>query len=331
MESIGPNDWATAAWLAEAAAFVDRELAARGETRIGELEQPHLRPWATALRAQTSAGVVWLKAMGRGTAFETRIYPLLRAVVPARTLEPLAVDETRGLLLVPDGGTTLEAALTQLELIDTFERILPQYAELQIALAPHASTLIAAGVTDMRAEVMGQRFDEASAAVEPWLTASDRAGFARVRALRARHLAACEELARRPGAATLDHGDLHPNNIFVSGRAEQLQARFYDWGDATVAHPFASLLVVLRVLKKRLDAGDDDSRLTRVRDAYFEPFLALATRAELIETAELAMRVAQVARVLVWDRAIAEHGRGDPTFGRAAIEYFLGMAYPKGS
>jgi len=97
MESIGPNGWATAAWLAEATAFVDRELAARGETRIGELEQPHLRPWATALRAQTSAGVVWLKAMGRGTAFETRIYPLLRAVVPARTLEPLAVDEcTRG-------------------------------------------------------------------------------------------------------------------------------------------------------------------------------------------------------------------------------------------
>lgn len=38
---------------------------------------------------------------------------------------------------------------------------------------------------------------------------------------------------------TLQHDDLHDANVFVSGNRH----RFFDWGDASVAHPFISLRV----------------------------------------------------------------------------------------
>ncbi|HYZ98766.1 MAG TPA: hypothetical protein VE575_08460 [Acidimicrobiales bacterium] len=50
--------------------WLDEHLAAASIDRRGEVEQPHVRPWATVLRAPTAEGVVWMKAAGRGTASE---------------------------------------------------------------------------------------------------------------------------------------------------------------------------------------------------------------------------------------------------------------------
>ena len=54
-------------------AWLDERLAASGIRRTGEVEQPHLRPWATALRAPTDRGPVWRKAAGPETAFEVAL------------------------------------------------------------------------------------------------------------------------------------------------------------------------------------------------------------------------------------------------------------------
>jgi hypothetical protein len=52
--------------------------------------------------------------------------------------------------------------------------------------------------------------------------------------------------------------------------------------------------------------------MVRVRDAYLEPFAVLGSRAELVEILELACRVAQIARSLVWARAVGEMGEQAP-------------------
>jgi hypothetical protein len=80
--------------------------------------------------------------------------------------------------------------------------------------------------------------------------------------------------------------------------------RFYDWGDAVVAHPFASMLVPLTWLRDQLGLGLDSPQVIRVRDAYLSVFGDLAAPAELTETLELACRVGKVARALIWDRAV---------------------------
>ena len=234
---------------AEADAFID----AAGVRRTGPAELFRETPWSTVWRAPTPDGPVWLKAAG----FEAGLYGLLVRVVPDRVLHPLAVDTDRGWVLLPDGG----------EVPNDVAAALPAYAQLQRDLADHVDELLALGVPDMRPAVMPDRLAEAER-----LTGTDMS------AVRGRFEETCGRLADAPGRASLDHNDLHSQNV-LSGD------RFYDWGDAVVAHPFASMLVPLE--------------MTVDVSGYLEAFGEIGTRAVLDD----AVFVATVARALIWHRA----------------------------
>lgn len=280
--------------------WLDDRLAAAGLRRTGPVTCPHDRPWGTVHTAPTSGGPVWLKAPGPGTVFEVALYELLADVVPDRIPRPIAVDVDRGWGLLADGGATLRDRLDDVELADALVTVLPQYGQLQRDLASHADELLAIGVADMRPAVMPARFAEAVAVVE----ARTGLSLGPVREMRATFLDWCARLAASPVAASLDHNDLHPANVFFAdGRA-----RFYDWGDSVVAHPFASMLVALAVVRMQMGVGVDDAAVTRPRDAYLEVWSDLAPRAELVADQELACWVGKVARALTWDRALRTQG-----------------------
>ena len=268
--------WSSAPWRAAAVAWLDQQLAAAGSERTGEVEQPHLRPWATVLSAPTTAGTVWLKAAAPATAFEVALYGLLARRVPDRVLTPIAADPERGWLLLPDGGLSLGAQGAGAESLVT---ALAEYGRLQRRLEPAVEEMLALGVPDMRPAVMVERFHEALAAA---------GGYPEVEALVPAVAGWCERLAASPLLPSLDHNDLHPWNILGG-------PRYYDWGDSVVAHPFAAMLVPLRMMRAGREAA---------RDAYLDVFADLAPRAELVETLELARRVATIARALTWERAI---------------------------
>jgi hypothetical protein len=243
---------------------------------------------------------VWLKAPGPGTVFEVALYELLGKVVPQRIPPPIAVDVDRGWVLLPDGGPTLHSQLDELDLVAALVTVLPQYGQLQRDLAPHVDELVSVGVADMRPAIMPARFDEAVAAVE----ARSARPVTAVREMRATYVDWCARLGESRVAPSIDHNDLHLSNIFYTGD----QARFYDWGDSVVAHPFASMLVTLAVVRMQLGAGADDTAVTRPRDAYLEVWSDLAPHAELVAEQELACRVGKVARALTWDRALRTQG-----------------------
>ena len=69
--------WADPDWLAEARAWVEEQLSADGRQIAGELEQPHLMQWATALRVPTSDGVAWFKACLPELGFEREVLALM--------------------------------------------------------------------------------------------------------------------------------------------------------------------------------------------------------------------------------------------------------------
>jgi len=296
--------------------WMDDRLAAAGIVRTGPVPEPRVRAWGTVLTAPTDRGPVWLKAPGPRTVFEVGLYEVLAAAVPDRVLTPIAADTERGWLLLPDGGPTLGGDLDTV--LSGLAEVLPRYAVLQRDLSSHVDSMLAAGVTDMRPTAMPARFDEAvevarSRADHP----ADDAAIDAVVALRPEFLTWCDRLAASPVPASLDHNDLHPGNVFAAG------TRFYDWGDAVVAHPFASMLVTLGILRVVHDL--DDATLHRLRDAYLEPFTDLAPRAELVAEVELACRVAKPARALVWERALAA---GDGEYRRAPLETLLAVGVP---
>jgi Phosphotransferase enzyme family len=305
----GIEVWTSPQWRLEATAWLDKQLSSHGFRRTGAVAQPHLTPWATLLTARTTRGPVWLKATGPANAFEAGLYELLRRTVPERVLAPLALDVERGWMLLPDGGAPLANRLAGVRLADALAAILRCYARLQRDFAPTSDSALALGVADMRAGIMPRRFEEALETVEGSKAGRSHLGRETLRdvaALRETYRAWCERLAAAPGTASLDHNDLHPWNMLVPRLDRPDQVRFYDWGDAVIAHPFACMLVPLGWAQRRLATALDAPALVRIRDAYLEVFDDLGPHSELVDILELACRVGKIARALTWARAVAQ-------------------------
>jgi hypothetical protein len=303
--------WSTPGWRAEVETWVDGHV-----DRTGALEQVRIRPWGVVLTAPTTDGPVFFKATAPTTAFEAGLYELLVRTVPDRVLHPVALDVDAGWLLLPDGGTVLGEQHEDEALVARLTEVVPQYAQMQVDLAAHLDELLALGVADMRPAAMAGRFDEALDVARAAAAPEQAEPLARVAALRAPFGDWCDRLAAAPGAATLDHNDLHGENVFIADG----QARFFDWGDGVVSHPFASALVLRSVVRWLLGVHTETPPERRLLDAYLEPFGALAPHDELVELVDVACEVGKVARALVWARAVTllPAGADDPDDFRSA-------------
>ena len=297
--TTGAATWTDPVWRTGALEWATARLSERGLTLDGEPEQPHVRAWSTAFRLPVRGGAVWLKSVGPGSAQEPPLVEALGGWVPEHVLVPLAVHRERRLMLLPDGGATLRAA-GGAGSVEAWTAMLRDYARMQVVLVPHAEEMVALGVPDLRParlpEMVADLLDDAE------FLPADRAGEHRNR-LRDElggFRALCDRLAGGGIPATLQHDDLHDANVFV----EMSRYRFFDWGDASVAHPFLSLLVPLRVAADELGIPDGDPVLHRLRDAYLEPWSSYGTPAELRDQVELALRVAPLPRAMTWRRIL---------------------------
>jgi hypothetical protein len=323
--------WSTAAWRTEAITWADERLAEHGLERTGEVEQPHLRAWATVLRIPTSGGAVWLKAPGGGTAFEVPLYPLLLAAAPDQVLHPLAVDPERRWLLLPDGGPTLGELAKGPALTDALVAALPGYARLQRRLAGRASDLLAIGLPDLRPTSIPDRYADCLGYVTDYVAhrgePEEATTLQQLRDLELTVRQWAEELAASAVPPSLDHNDLHPWNLLCAD-GDITQARSYDWGDAVVGHPFASLMVALDWLTDQDGAAlaADAAEVLRVRDAYLAEFAELAPHAALVRDVELAARSARIGRALSW--IAVQHAGDDPLSGdhaEAPLRWLSGL------
>jgi hypothetical protein len=306
---VAVDDWTSPSWRAEAVAWLDGRLAAVGLQRVEDVVQPRIRRWGTVLTALTSDGRVWLKATGPETGYEVALHACLAAAAPEHVPVVLALDLDRGWLLLRDHAPDLGTPEDPLP-----AAVLVRYARLQRAFTSHVNV---AGVPDMRPSAMPRRFDEAVEAVGGFAArhgdAADRAAVDEVRALRPEFVEWCRRLADSPVPASVDHGDLHARNVLVGGGA----VRFLDWGDAAIAHPFASLLLPLTAAR---------GQAPRLLRAYLGEFTDLAPLDRLAVDADLACRLAQVARVLTWVRAVGVDG-ADPRFARGPLEALVALRH----
>ncbi|WP_395727168.1 phosphotransferase [Nakamurella sp.] len=311
---FGTAVWSSRAWQAAAVEWLDHRLADAGIRRTGPVAHPHIRAWATAVRVPTDRGTYWFKACSPGTAFEVRLYAVLAERVPAHVLRPLAADPDRAWILLPDGGPLLGEQLSGPALARALGAALVQYGRVQLDLMPAAGRMLAAGVADMRPAAMLQQFDRAVAMTAAGVRDDpDRRGRrAAVAAARPAVERWCATVAQSALPASLDHNDLHPRNIFWDGAGSGSgQARFFDWGDAVLAHPFAAALVPLGMVRRFLDEPLDGPGFLAVRNAYLDLFRDLAPAEDLPAMLETACRVAKIARAHTWQRAIgaaAEQG-----------------------
>ncbi|MFI5841884.1 hypothetical protein ACIA8K_19445 [Catenuloplanes sp. NPDC051500] len=301
------NDWQDPAWRTAAHDWVIAHLDAPA---TGPVEEMRARPWSVTHSVPTGAGRRWFKANITDCRYEAVLADALGRRWPDRVLAPLAIDAARGWLLTADAGPTLRdeihamrattdaSATDRNALIGRWSEMLRSYAELQREVTPHASELLALGVPDHRpAALPGQL---AELLDDPAVRADlgpDR--LATVSAVTPAFAVWCAELADSGVPATIQHDDLTDANVFAGP-----PYRFFDWGDAGVAHPFGSLLVALSYAAYALDLRPGAPELARLRDAYLSGWPG--DPAMLRRAASLACRVTRFSRAMSWRRALRD-------------------------
>jgi hypothetical protein len=243
----------------------------------------HQRPWSTVSRVPTADGVVWFKECAPVQGFEPSLSAGLSVRWPERVAEVIAHDEDRAWLLMRDAGRPVREVGNPPEL---WLAALPLYAELQRAecafAADHVDRL---GVPDLRLVRLADRWSDLVARELP-VEEDDKTRLAG-------HLPdverLCADLATSGVPDSIQHDDLHMSNLYVDG----CRLRVLDWGDSSVSHPFASLVVTFRFLREHNGLSADDPWFARLRDAYLEPW-GTGRR----DTFDLGLRVGAVAHAV---------------------------------
>jgi hypothetical protein len=248
--------WESPAFRAAAEAWIR----AHAPGQVHAIEQPHVRSWATAMRVETSDGVVWFKASSAAHRQEGKATALLARVHPELLPELLAVDPGRGWMLTRDAGVRLRELVAEERSLRRWLDVLPLYARLQRDAVPLVDELLDAGVPDLRLTVLPDRFEQILGAV---------AGADAYRRLVPRVRDGCERLAGFGVAETIQHDDLHDAQVFVrDGRI-----LVSDWGDAVISHPFFSMSVTLQgVIGWGVDDVDGSEDTEPYAAAYLAPW-----------------------------------------------------------
>jgi Phosphotransferase enzyme family len=295
--------WTDPRTIAEAHAWL-RQAAERAGRRVtGAIEQPHVRPWSTVFRAPTDGGDVYLKLCGPSQAHEPALTTLLANAAPALLPQILGVHPSERWMLLADGGPKLRDILGPLERLEIWAEILPPYAELQRSFIGHEGAIRATGTPDHGLERLVADFRvllDNERVLAPSTATFDAGARGRLLALLPAIEAQARELAGSGIGPSIQHDDLHDANVLVrEGRAV-----VFDWGDASLTHPFLSLGVALEASADRAGVAIEHPSIVRLRDAYLEPWSTLVPRSALSDAAAIGARLSTLTRALSWHRVV---------------------------
>lgn len=323
------DSWTDPAFVAEAHEWMLQAIASVGRRIDSPIEQPHVMPWSTVFRAATDRGRVYLKACGPTQEHEPRLTDLLVRTVPELVPTVLAIHPQRPWMLLADGGEKLRDLFGGSALLDEWAKILPRYAELQIALLDHEDEILGTGTPDHRLELLAEQLEAVLDDRRVLGLASEsltETELERLRSLLPRIEERCLELNALGIGPSVQHDDLHDGNVLSDGRRTVV----FDWGDACLTHPFLTLRVEIRVAAYRADLRADDPAILRLVDAYLEPWTRFASIERLRAAAESGRRLGTITRVLTWyavvtrvDEAV-ETGEGNVAHALREITKELG-------
>jgi hypothetical protein len=288
--------WTKPGWYAEALGWIDDQLDAAGSPRTGVPVQ--VRSWglSNVLRCPTAAGDVYFKAVAHSStitparvdspplllAHEPRLLRHLSDERPGQVVSPLAIDEDRVWMLLPDLGPPLTAEAD----VEVWIAAMRGHARLQRSYAESPERLLEMGCVDRPLTVLAAEIDRLFGPN----TITDRLDQAerdRLPGHADRLREAINELADIGVPETLLHGDLHPRNLAV--RDGRVLA--FDWTDAALAHPFLDLVTFI---EKRSEISLDP----RLTDAYLAEWEEFASPSDLRKALVLAEQLGSMYQLM---------------------------------
>lgn len=282
-------EWTRPEWYGEATQWIAQRLKATGPWT-------QVKSWglSNVLRIPTADGDVYFKALPQAS-IEPAALPFLFANEPqflqrastdrpGAVPAPLAIDEQRAWMLLPDLGTPLEGESDVAVWIDAVRN----HARLQRSYVTEPELLLEYSCADRRLAVLDAELDRL---LEPnSLTARHDPNELSRLPERAKQLReAIVELAEIGVPETLLHGDLHPRNLAV--RDGQVLA--FDWTDAALAHPFLDLVTFV---EKQSTLSSDP----RVLDAYLHEWEEYADPSDLRRALTLAEELGALYQTITY-------------------------------
>ena len=301
--------WHDPNWQKQAHEWIRSESERNSIQIRGDIEQNHAYAWSTVMRVPTNAGTLFFKATAGETIFEIALTEKLASWFPDCMPELVAVDSDRGWMLMRDGGTPLRASIRPKKDVSPWEPVITRYADLQIALTGHVEEILALGIPDHRLEKLPSLYekllaDEASLMIdqEKGLTLAE---VDEIKEKLSRFKEICAKLTSLGIPETLNNGDFHDGNVLVKdGRIT-----FFDWGDATVTHPFVTLRTFFVSMEISLDLEEDappTPEMTDLLDRYLEKWHTFAPRKNVLKAYLLSKPVASIVKILLWHATISQ-------------------------
>lgn len=265
----------------------------------GEITSTHVRAWSGVATVPTTKGKLYFKAALPALIYEVRLTETLyQWGFPVPTV--VAANGEDGWLLIEDSGQALRSLIKAEGTLDRWHTAVAQYAQMQIALLDRVDALLAMGIFDRRLSQLPTSFAELLTDTDALLIDQKdgltTAEYVQLQQLVPEFERLCQRLAAFGIPETLHHDDFHDNNIFV--RDEQYI--FADWGEACVAHPFFSMIIVLRIAAYILKLDDDDPALDDLLNSYLMQWQAYGTLKTLRTAFDLAQIIGAVNRALTW-------------------------------
>ncbi|MBS4197689.1 phosphotransferase [Lederbergia citri] len=271
--------------------WIREELEKASLSIRGKMERVKETDMSLVIRVPTNEDDYYFKVVGSASKQEAMLSRELNITHPGKTVEVLAVNEMRGWLLMRDlKGQSLRTLKDK----KIWQKAISEFGELQITELENIERLLQLGVPDRRMSVLKeeiqQRLEEMCA------TGLNKEQTNQVMTLLPILLEMCDELESII-PASLEHGDLHSNNI----RLVENNIVFFDWGDASVSHPFFSTRIFWHALDDLIESESEWLRLVdEFRPYYLEPWTKIAPMRELERALRISDELACVQRALSW-------------------------------
>ena len=300
--------WHNPVWQKQAHDWIRAEAKRNSIQLTGEIEQNHAYAWSTVMRVPMDEGMLFFKATSGETLFEIALTEKLAGWFPDCMPELVAIDPERGWMLMRDGGEPLRKSIRPTKDVRPWEPVITRYADLQIGLTDHVDEILTLGVPDHRLTALPTLYtqllaDEASLMIdqEKGLTSDE---FQQLRNLAPRFEQICKDLAAYGIPETLNNGDFHDGNVLLKNGRITL----FDWGDATVTHPFVSIRTFFVSMEIALELDDwapPTPEMTALLDRYLERWENFGNKERLLAAYHLSRPVAAIVKALLWYQTIS--------------------------
>jgi hypothetical protein len=244
--------WSRSGWQARASGWMIAASAAAGRPLVSEPTPFYLRGISALLRAETTTGGAFLKAVFPPFHAEPVVTRLLAERVPSSVPVVLAIEADEGWLLIEDFAAPLVGEMPAAQRTVGLVAGARALVELQQMVSDDLEAFVSAGcplrpIREVPALLDAAIGPDGMAIVDESVPPErrDRAVAATRRAV--------EHVAGLGFPTTVVHGDFHPGNVALVGD----RAVIIDWSDAAIGDPLVDLITWLSWSKDEPDQQRD--------------------------------------------------------------------------